>query len=126
MKGHEGNVNYLAFNPSGKVLASASTDLTIKLWNLETKSSIKTLKGHEHEVSGLAYLPTGDFLLSCSRDSTIRVWDTQSGFCLTTLKDGHSEWIRRIAVNESRSLFASACKQGTIICWNTESVKKQF
>lgn len=82
MKGHSGMVNYVAFNPNGTALASCSTDLSIKLWSLETFKVTKTLQGHEHEVSGLAYLPQGDFLLSCSRDESIRFWDTMTGFCL--------------------------------------------
>lgn len=69
-------VTFLAFNTNGNILASSSTDLTIKLWNLETFNVSKTLQGHEHEVSGLSFLPGTDYLLSCSRDQSIRFWDT--------------------------------------------------
>jgi len=64
-------------------------------------------------------------LLSCSRDATIKLWDTLSGFCLVTLKEGHSDWIRRVTVHPNGLLFASASKDESIICWNTELVKKQ-
>ena len=37
LKSHTGKVNYISYHPGGKILASCSTDLTIKLWNLETK-----------------------------------------------------------------------------------------
>lgn len=43
MKGHTGIVNYIAFHPNGKILASGSTDMTIKLWNLDSHSVYKTL-----------------------------------------------------------------------------------
>ena len=68
MKGHTGIINFLAFNHNGSLLASCSSDLSIKIWNLETFVAQKTLTGHEHEVSGCAFLPNEDFLLSCSRD----------------------------------------------------------
>jgi WD40 repeat protein len=38
MKSHTGIVNYIAFHPNGKVLASCSSDMTVKLWNLQTFS----------------------------------------------------------------------------------------
>lgn len=37
MKSHTGKVNYIAYHPSGKILASCSTDMTVKLWSIETK-----------------------------------------------------------------------------------------
>ena len=36
----------VAFNANGTILASGSSDKTIKLWNVETKKEIATLKGH--------------------------------------------------------------------------------
>ena len=118
-------VTFLAFNSNGNVLASASTDLTIKLWNLETYKVTKTLQGHEHEVSGLSFIPNSDYLLSCSRDQSIRFWDTLSGFNLLTLTHGHSDWIRRIAVNHNAKLFASASKDESIVIWNCDMVKSK-
>jgi len=44
--GHVDWVRLVSFSQDGKTLASASYDKTIKLWNLETFSVIKTLSGH--------------------------------------------------------------------------------
>ena len=46
LKGHSYYVNSVAFNTNGTILASGSSDNTIKLWNVETKTEIATLKGH--------------------------------------------------------------------------------
>ena len=43
LKSHTGIVSFIAFHPGGKTLASCSTDMTIKLWNLQTFSVFKTL-----------------------------------------------------------------------------------
>ena len=43
LKSHTGIVNYIAFHPGGKILASCSTDMTIKLWNLQNFLPYKTL-----------------------------------------------------------------------------------
>lgn len=43
-----------------------------------------------------------------------------------TLSHGHSEWIRRIAVNQaSGNYFASASKDETIVIWNLDAVRKK-
>ena len=97
--------------------------MAIKLWNLQTFTVQKTLTGHEHEVSGLAWIPSHpDLLISCSREPSIRVWDTLSGACLQTLSQGHTDWVKRVAVCNSGSLFASASSDSSIIVWNTEQV----
>lgn len=127
LKSHAGIVTFLAFSPDGQTLASSSTDLSIKLWSMQSFTVVKTLLGHEHEVSGLAFLPQGqgDLLLSCSRDQSIRLWDTLSGTSLCSLTDGHSDWVRRVAVHPSGHLFASASKDETIVVWNCDAVRKQ-
>lgn len=62
------------------LLASCSADLTIKVWDYESKTRIKTITGgHEHNITGVEFMPTGDFLVSASRDGTLRMWDVASG-----------------------------------------------
>ena len=103
------------------MLASCSTDMNIKLWNMQTFTVQKTLTGHEHEVSGLAWIPQHqDFLLSCGREPSIRVWDTISGTCIVAITQGLQDWIKRVAVSSSGNLFCSASDQ--IIVWSTEQV----
>jgi platelet-activating factor acetylhydrolase IB subunit alpha len=104
-------VNSVSYHPNGQVIATCSTDQTIKLWNYQTRQVFKTLQGHEHEVSSIEFLPPGgDVLISCSRDQTIKFWDTTSGYCLQTLREGHSDWIRKVSVNAKGSMLASSGK----------------
>ena len=56
-------MNYVAFSPDGKTLASANTDGTVCLWNVSShKPSGKPLQGHKNEVWGLAFSPDGKTL----------------------------------------------------------------
>ena len=50
----------------GTLLASGSSDETIKLWNLETKTEIATLEGHEDYVTSVAFNHNGTLLASGS------------------------------------------------------------
>ena len=62
-------------------------------------------------------------MISCSRDQTIKLWDTNSGYCIQTLREGHSDWIRKVALNTKGTLLASASKDETILVWSMDKVK---
>lgn len=48
LKGHTDAVQDIAFDQSGKFLASCSADLTIRLWDFQGFDCIKTLHGKKH------------------------------------------------------------------------------
>lgn len=50
------------------------------------------------------------------------MWDTNSGYCVQTLR-GHSDWVKRVAVNSKATLLASSSKDETIIIWNMERIR---
>jgi WD40 repeat protein len=56
INGHRAEVRSIAFSPNGKLMASASADQTIKLWNREGVH-LSTLKGHANAVWSVAFSP---------------------------------------------------------------------
>ena len=74
LDGHNGAVFELAFRPDGKVLASASGDRTVKLWNVATGERLDTLKESPKELYTLAFSPDGTRLAAAGVDNRIRVW----------------------------------------------------
>lgn len=88
----------------GTLLASCSSDLTIKLWDpADDYKNIRTLLGHDHSVSAVRFIPSGaagalssgNLLVSASRDQALKIWDVTTGYCLKTLK-GHTGWVRDV------------------------------
>ncbi len=55
------------------MLASGSSDRTIKLWNKNTGYLARTLRGHGNWVYSVAF-DNNDILASGSVDSTIKLW----------------------------------------------------
>ncbi len=61
------------------MLASASDDKTIRLWDIATSVHQQTLKGHRASVGKVAFSPDGNTLASASDDRTTRLWDIATG-----------------------------------------------
>jgi WD40 repeat protein len=64
LKGHDGAVQAVAFSPDGTLLASASADHTIMIWDTATGKEVKTLAGHQDVVEALAFSADGKTLAS--------------------------------------------------------------
>jgi len=71
----------VAFSPDGGLLASASWDKTIKLWDPHTGEHLRTLEGHSSYVTSVAFSPDGGPLTSVSGDNTLTPRDFHTTEC---------------------------------------------
>ena len=69
----------VAITPDGRRAVSASEDNTLRVWDLESGQSLRTLEGHSIRVTRVAITPDGRRAVSASWDKTLRVWDLESG-----------------------------------------------
>ncbi len=60
------------------MIASASWDKTVRLWDVRTGAVLRTLTGHRSGVTTVAFSPDGTLIASGSRDNTVRLWDVDS------------------------------------------------
>ena len=77
--GHSAAINALSFHPRLDLLASASSDKTLRMWNVRDRDAEPTvLQGHDSWVWTAAFSPDGDSLASGSGDRTVRIWTTRA------------------------------------------------
>ncbi|WP_280117724.1 WD40 repeat domain-containing protein [Streptomyces ficellus] len=76
--GHGGPVNAVAFAPGGALLASASSDGTVRLWRVADRRTTMTFTV-PGRVRAVAFSPDGRLLAATSTDGPVRLWDTAGG-----------------------------------------------
>ncbi|MBW4578088.1 MAG: hypothetical protein KME42_00755 [Tildeniella nuda ZEHNDER 1965/U140] len=127
LRGHAGRIFSITFAPlahapsaDGQMLASASADRTIKLWNPHTGQCLKTLHGHTSWVWAIAFHPNGKQLASASYDHTLKLWDVATGDCLQTLKE-HTSSVLAVAFSPDGQWLASGGYEQTIKLWHSKT-----
>ncbi|XP_057293961.1 WD repeat, SAM and U-box domain-containing protein 1-like [Hydractinia symbiolongicarpus] len=120
--GHTNDVNCCAFSSNNKVLASASGDKTIRLWNVKDGSEIECspLVGHSYSVITCAFSPFGSILATGSQDSTIILWNADTGELMKTLQ-GHKGTIKCCVFSPNSQYLLTASSDETLRVWNLKS-----
>ena len=115
--GHTDSVNSVAFDPSGQWIATASTDHTVKLWDVGTGREVRTMEGHNRSVQAVAFRPDGIWLASASQDGTMKIWDVSSGRLIRTIPLGKN-YPNAIAFSPDGRLLATGGYGKDIQVWD--------
>jgi WD40 repeat protein len=120
-------VNEVAFSPSGKLLASADGDGTMRLWNPATGQPVgapmhaaRGMDAAPGGVHGVAFSPDGKLLASADGDGTMRLWNPATGQPVGAPMHAARAigGVRGVAFSPDGKLLASADSDGTVRLWD--------
>lgn len=109
-------IRKICFSAGGSLLAVASGDYRIQLFDLPSKQRLHSYNGHTDEITSLLFSPGDSLLISGSGDETIRLWHVAGGATAKVLT-GHRDWVRDVAVSPDSLYLASAGDEGRIYIW---------
>src|ERR671932_616613 len=110
LTGHSKRVSSIAMTPDGQLIASASEDKTIKLWNLRTGKLLRTLTGHSDIVQAVTISPDGKLIASGSNDKTVKLWNLDTGKEIRTLT-GFSSIVYSVAISPDGQTLVSGAEK---------------
>ncbi|KAG2348221.1 WD40 repeat-like protein [Suillus weaverae] len=78
LEGHTNVVNALSLSRNNRLLASASSDSTAHLWNLDTNLLVGPPLQHENELWSAALSPDGKVLVTGCQNKNAYTWDVHA------------------------------------------------
>ncbi|MEO0474279.1 MAG: WD40 repeat domain-containing protein, partial [Bacteroidota bacterium] len=118
LTGHQEAITSACLSPDEKLIASASKDNTIILWNWQKGKIVQRLSGHTHDVNAVSFSSSGKYLVSASTDSTIKVWDLDKGEEYRTFSSKTNFLTAAFSQNQKQIISSS---RDSLFVWDIES-----
>ncbi|KAF4835900.1 Vegetative incompatibility protein HET-E-1 [Colletotrichum tropicale] len=114
LEGHGGYVNSVKFSPDQTMLASASNDKTVKLWDTTTGHCVRTLQtdGRAHSVT----FSIDGITLAVASDAGIELWNATTGRCTGRLSPHGRP--SSVAFSSDGAILASGSNRNVAQLWN--------
>lgn len=123
LKGHTGGINALSWSPNSRQLASASTDNTVRVWDVGAAASAPrvaatTLRGNACSVNAVAFHPDGLHLATGGEDCKARVWSVAAEAPRTDLDQSYN--VHDVAWSPDGRLLAVIDPFGSTQLWDAQ------
>jgi WD40 repeat protein len=120
---HDGPVNEVAFS-GDRLAVSASSDGTVRVWDVVKGSQVHELRGHKSEVLSLAVTRDGRRALSGGTDGVVTLWDLENGRKMPQFVAEHERWVSSVAFSPDGRLALSSDfgKKGGLRLWRLPAV----
>ncbi|CBY17997.1 unnamed protein product [Oikopleura dioica] len=117
MKGHQGIVNAVhAARRGDPLVASASDDCSIKIWDTRRKGHIDDLKCR-YQMTSVTFNDTSDQVICAGIDNVVKIYDRRTKRVCTNMK-GHNDTVTSLALSNCGSYVLSNSMDNTLRVWD--------
>ncbi len=121
LRGHTGNVYSVAFSPNGKMVASGSSDDTVRLWDVQTGKAIANM-GRQLNVYAIGFSRDGKQVIAGGSSGGLWIWDVAKKKKIAPLP-GHGSTIKTLAVSPDGRKLVTGSYDNTAKIWDLEKRK---
>lgn len=113
----------IALSPDGQIVALASRDGLIRMWDVRIDTILYTLEAHPNNyLQCMLFSPDGQTLASGGTDNIVNLWDVSTGELLHTLKK-HVNGVEGVSFSPDGKILASCSFDNNILMWDVQTGK---
>ncbi|MFP4650991.1 MAG: WD40 repeat domain-containing protein [Phormidium sp.] len=120
LQGHDGHVTSISFSPNGRLIASAGSDRTIRVWDWQSGREIQRLAGNTSTVASLSFSPDGQMIVSGSQDGIIKLWELETGNVVHRI-EAHIRRVTSLDFSSTGDFIVSGSLNSTAKIWDSET-----
>lgn len=106
-----------SFSADGRMLASADTDNSVRVWDVESGALLHTLSGHPETPWAVAFNPDGSMLASSGAGGIVHLWDLQATHQPRQTLRSHAKAVQGLAFSADGRMLATGDVDGIVCVW---------